>query len=361
VSRKDRSRRYETANNLARDVERYLKNEPITARPPSRAYQFQKFIRRNKLAFASITAVTLALVMGLGTSVRMFFKEAALRQRAEKAEHETQRQLHAALVQEARGCSAQRRSGPSFPGARCLRRAVAISNTVEMRREALAALALPDFRFERQFDIPEGARAALDPTFTRVAIGLGTNAVEIRSTSDQRLLVTMAPSTNDAFIMEWSHDGRYFAVARRKTSGRYDLEICDASIRPTNALRSRYAFWCRGLSPDAPANSFFGEGERSDPSRFGGGRTINTYTVAGLIYFLRFSPAGERFAVQHGSPQPWTRSRKPETTSIIAADSGETRLSVARVARGDCLAPERELDGSWRNLWRSAVTQPQDG
>jgi hypothetical protein len=39
----------------------------------------------------------------------------------------------------------------------------------------------------------------------------------------------MAPSTNDAFIMEWSHDGRYFAVARRKTSGRYDLEICDAT------------------------------------------------------------------------------------------------------------------------------------
>jgi hypothetical protein len=153
---KDRSRRYETANNLARDVERYLKNEPITARPPSRAYQFQKFIRRNKLAFASITAVTLALVMGLGTSVRMFFKEAALRQRAEKAEHETQRQLHAALVQEARGAVRSGEVGRRFQALDALRRAVAISNTVEMRREALAALALPDFRFERQFDIPEG-------------------------------------------------------------------------------------------------------------------------------------------------------------------------------------------------------------
>ena len=50
---KDRTRRYETANGLARDIQRHLDNEPVVARPPSAAYRFQKLVRRNKLAFAA--------------------------------------------------------------------------------------------------------------------------------------------------------------------------------------------------------------------------------------------------------------------------------------------------------------------
>ena len=45
---KDRNRRYETANGLARDIERYLHDEPVQACPPSAAYRFRKFARRNK-------------------------------------------------------------------------------------------------------------------------------------------------------------------------------------------------------------------------------------------------------------------------------------------------------------------------
>src|SRR5262249_4150082 len=47
---KDRSRRYDTASNLARDVERYLKDEPVEARPPSATYRLRKLFRRNKAA-----------------------------------------------------------------------------------------------------------------------------------------------------------------------------------------------------------------------------------------------------------------------------------------------------------------------
>jgi len=46
---KDRRRRYETANGLAMDVQRYLANEPILARPPSKRYKLQKTVLRNKL------------------------------------------------------------------------------------------------------------------------------------------------------------------------------------------------------------------------------------------------------------------------------------------------------------------------
>jgi eukaryotic-like serine/threonine-protein kinase len=63
---KDRTRRYETANGLANDIQRHLNNEAVLACPPSAAYRFQKAFRRNKLVFAAGTAVVLALVVGLG-------------------------------------------------------------------------------------------------------------------------------------------------------------------------------------------------------------------------------------------------------------------------------------------------------
>jgi serine/threonine protein kinase len=88
---KDRARRYETANGLAADIKRHLTNEPIVARPPSATYRFQKTVRRNKLAFAAASAVTAALIIGLGVSTWEFVKEKAARQRAVAAEQEQAR------------------------------------------------------------------------------------------------------------------------------------------------------------------------------------------------------------------------------------------------------------------------------
>jgi hypothetical protein len=90
---KDRKRRYETANGLAIDIQHYLNDEPVIARPPSRLYRLQKLVRRNKIVFASGVVVTAALVIGLGASTFLFFQEkearreqARLRQQAESAE-----------------------------------------------------------------------------------------------------------------------------------------------------------------------------------------------------------------------------------------------------------------------------------
>jgi serine/threonine protein kinase len=82
---KDRARRYETANGLARDIERHLNNEPVVARPPSQLYRFQKMVRRNKLVFAAAGAVAATLLIGLGGSTWLFFKEKQARQQADAA------------------------------------------------------------------------------------------------------------------------------------------------------------------------------------------------------------------------------------------------------------------------------------
>lgn len=81
---KDRSRRYETANGLAMDVTRYLNDEPVVARPPSRRYRLQKLVRRNRAVFVSIAAVAAALVLGLGASTWLMFREREARHEAER-------------------------------------------------------------------------------------------------------------------------------------------------------------------------------------------------------------------------------------------------------------------------------------
>jgi len=62
---KERARRYDTAAGLARDIQRHLDCEPILARPPSRLYEFQKMVRRHKVVFAAVSAVMMALVLGM--------------------------------------------------------------------------------------------------------------------------------------------------------------------------------------------------------------------------------------------------------------------------------------------------------
>jgi len=65
---KDRSRRYETANGLARDIDRYLHNQPVEASPPSALYRFRKFARRNRGGLTVAMLLTAALVTGTAVS-----------------------------------------------------------------------------------------------------------------------------------------------------------------------------------------------------------------------------------------------------------------------------------------------------
>ena len=58
---KDRSRRYETANAFARDVQRFLDGDPVEACPPSTAYRVRKFARKHRAAL--ITAGTFAAML----------------------------------------------------------------------------------------------------------------------------------------------------------------------------------------------------------------------------------------------------------------------------------------------------------
>ncbi len=86
---KDRTRRYETANGLARDIERHLNNEPVVARPPSNWYRLRKLVLRHKTTTAA--AVSLTLVFALAACVYLLIEEREARRRAVAAEQEQAR------------------------------------------------------------------------------------------------------------------------------------------------------------------------------------------------------------------------------------------------------------------------------
>jgi hypothetical protein len=70
---KDRQRRYESAIALAQDLERFTNNEPVSAGPPTAAYRFRKFLRRNRRQAVAASLVLIALIAGiLGTTLGLF-------------------------------------------------------------------------------------------------------------------------------------------------------------------------------------------------------------------------------------------------------------------------------------------------
>jgi serine/threonine protein kinase/Flp pilus assembly protein TadD len=62
---KDRARRYQTANGLARDLEHYLADEPVEACPPSAAYRLRKFARKHRRLLAATGAFLGLLVLAV--------------------------------------------------------------------------------------------------------------------------------------------------------------------------------------------------------------------------------------------------------------------------------------------------------
>jgi serine/threonine protein kinase len=105
---KDRTRRYETASGFARDIERYLADEVVEARPPSRGYRLQKFVKRNKVQVIAATLVLLTLLAGIvGTSWGMWQANRARVAERDRADGERSAKIDA---QRARDAEAKQRA-----------------------------------------------------------------------------------------------------------------------------------------------------------------------------------------------------------------------------------------------------------
>jgi WD40 repeat protein/serine/threonine protein kinase len=241
---KDRTRRYETANGLAQDIQRHLNNEPIAARPPSSIYRFRKMIRRNKLAFVAATAIVAALVLGIALATSGFLqarREAVHaskdRDFAEAAERDQARLRAAAETAEVSEAS--------------------------QRRQAEAAL-LESERLQAEGLVTEGdalrvagrlseARARIEEAYTRfVAAKLSPFSAELglcdlNSVSPPSLM-TYSNSKSAVFGVACSPDGRTALTANDD----HTLKLWDlATGRQIRTFRGHTAgVICVAISPD---------------------------------------------------------------------------------------------------------------
>jgi WD40 repeat protein/serine/threonine protein kinase len=97
---KDRTRRYDTANGLASDIQRHLNNEAVLARPPSAVYRFQKLVRRNKAVVAAAAAVASVLVLGTAISTWQAIRATDAQQKGAKQHRLTDEALARVQAQE---------------------------------------------------------------------------------------------------------------------------------------------------------------------------------------------------------------------------------------------------------------------
>jgi eukaryotic-like serine/threonine-protein kinase len=83
---KDRRRRYASPSELAADLERYLRNEPVSAHPPSRAYRARKYIRRHRVGVGLASAMVLLL---LGFAIAQAVELRTIRKERDRADRIT--------------------------------------------------------------------------------------------------------------------------------------------------------------------------------------------------------------------------------------------------------------------------------
>jgi len=199
---KERPRRYATASDLAADLERHLRNEPVLASPPSTLYRIHKFIRRNRAGVAAAITLVLILVLFAGAMAAQARRIALERDRANLAaarantEAATAKQVSEFLVG-----------------------LFTVSDPSESRGNTLTARELLDRgadRIERDLAEQPEVQARLQGTIGKVysALGLYRNAEVLltRALFTNRQLTGSPPETfsalNSLAEVYW-HQGRY--------------------------------------------------------------------------------------------------------------------------------------------------------
>ena len=232
--------RYGSAEALADDLERFLRGEPILARPAGALERVWRWSRRNPGAAAMLGAVfVLLLVVAVGAGVGNLWLRQALadtdeeRDRARRAERATEEELVDTMLARARANSLSRRPGQRFQSLAILAEAtrharrlrLSEDKFVDLRSAAILALTVPDLFIGQSWaGFPEGSVVVdFDEDLTSYARTDNHGTCEVRRVADDHLLYRF-PGTGPRPGIEvlrrpsLSPDGRFLALVHQVDS-----------------------------------------------------------------------------------------------------------------------------------------------
>jgi WD40 repeat protein/tRNA A-37 threonylcarbamoyl transferase component Bud32 len=296
---KDRTRRYETANGLAADLQRHLDHEPVIARPPSVRYRFFKAWQRHKLAFAAAGAVFATLVLGIVMTTWQAI-EANHARSAEKAQR-----LHA----DAEKADARRLLyGADMSLAQQAWEQNNISRLQQLLKETEQ---WPNRGFEwyywqRQLHLPlktlvhsrPVTAAAFSPDSSRMVTTSEDGLAQVWETASGRKLATFRGNGAPIYSVAFSPDGRWVANGAWVTnSGQAPTATVweAATGRPLFTLKGHTgSVWSVAFSPDGRRMVTGSEDRTAKVWDLASGRA--TLTLEGhqdRIWSVAFSPNGQ--------------------------------------------------------------------
>jgi WD40 repeat protein/serine/threonine protein kinase len=331
---KDRTRRYETASGFARDLQRCLAHEPVTAVAPSTAYLLKKYIRRHRAGLAVAASIGLLLVAGTTVSIWQAVRANQARRAAEAANEAERAQRQAAQIERDKAGHAQQETERAHEAEKHARER-AVAGEMEARQLLYAAQmnlaqqawqqhnigqlrqllsdtqSFPNRGFEwdywqrqvrlgvlKTFRVQKGkiGSTALSPHGDRiVTAGLEDNTAKVWDSASGRELLTLTGHTKAVVCTTFSPDGK------RIITGSMDetVRVWDAADgRELLTLKaSTNGVWCVAISPDGQRLAAGGNDSLARVWSLPSGHELMTLAgSSNVVMGLAFSPDGQRLA-----------------------------------------------------------------
>ena len=248
---KDRNRRYDSAGDLAEDVQHYLNEETVEACPPSAVYRFRKFARRNRNLILAVGAITATLLVGTAVSIWLAIWATSAEGRAhnrliaERVAHDaTQEAKQVALhrlfdsyLAHAQASRLSGRPGQRLASLEAVRKAAPLIPQLNLdqeavkslRNEAIAAMGLFDLEQQAQIPLPARDRwVSFDQTFERFASSDPEGGIGIWRVADGKRISHIPESivpSRQGFYRRFTPNGRYLVgVGQPPLGWVWDLE-----------------------------------------------------------------------------------------------------------------------------------------